>query len=132
MNSSAETNALTQWSPPLARVDGSALCTAAEALLKGFLETELDVHVIFGVRRAPFDTIFRAAELEANELILQRNGVRVIEVQDASRAIELAAQEAARGRRVAILIPNDELDNVVLALAQLSSLPLANRLVFAW
>ena len=124
MNSSAETNAVTQWSPPLARVDGSALCTAAEALLKGFLETELDVHVIFGVRRAPFDGLFRAAELEANELILQRNGVRVVAVLDGTRAIELAAQEAARGRRVAVLIPNDELDNVVLALAQLSETPL--------
>ena len=124
MNSSAEINAVTQWSPPLARVDGSALCTAAEALLKGFLETELDVHVIYGVRRVPFETVFRAAELEANQSILQRNGVRVVEVQDASRAIELAAQEAARGRRVAILIPNDDLDNVVLSLAQLSETPL--------
>ncbi len=124
MNSSAETNAVTQWSPPLSRVDGSALCTAAEALLKGFLETELDVHAIFGVRRAPFETVFRTAELESNQQILQRNGVRVVAVQDASRAIELAAQEAARGRRVAVLIPNDELDNVVLALAQLSESPL--------
>lgn len=115
---------MTKWSPPLARVDGFALCTAAEALLKGFLETELDVHAIFGVRRPPFDGVFRTVELEANQLILQRNGVRVVSVQDSARAVELAAQEAARGRRVAVLIPNDELDTVILALAQLSETPL--------
>ncbi len=124
MNSPVETNAGLQWSPPLARVDGFALCTAAEALLKGFLETELDVHVIFGVRRSPFDVVFRAAEQEASQLILQRNGMRVVLVQDSARAIELAAQEAARGRRVAVLIPNDELDSVVLQLAELSETPL--------
>ncbi len=124
MNSSEDNHSATNWSPPLARADGFALCTAAEAILKGFLETELDVHLIVGVRRAPFDGVFRAAELESNQLILKRNGVRVVAVQDSTRAVELAAQEAARGRRVVILIPNDELDTVVLQLAQMSMGPL--------
>jgi len=119
MNAAVETSATTNWSPPLARVDGFALCTAAEALLKGFLETDFDFHAIFTVRRAPFEGVLRAAELDLNREILERNGVRVVGVHDSGRAIELAAQEAARGRRVAVLIPNDELDGVVLALAQL-------------
>ncbi len=109
-----------KWSAPLARADGHALCTAAEALLKGFLETELDVHAIIGVRRSPFDGVFRTAEIESNQAILQRNGVRVIVAADSLRAIELAAQEAARGCRVVLLIPNDDLDRVVVQLAELS------------
>ncbi|MSR43928.1 MAG: hypothetical protein EXS15_01010 [Phycisphaerales bacterium] len=112
------------WTAPLARVDGSALCTAAEALLKGFLETELDVSVLFGVRRSPFDALFRVAELESNKLVLERNGVSVVAVHDSARAVELAAQEAARGRRVGLLIPNAELDEVVVALARLCEIPL--------
>ena len=124
MSASSHNAAEENWTAPLARVDGFALCTAAEALLKGFLETELDVSAIFGVRCAPFDAVFRAAESDESQLVLQRNGVRLVAVHGSARAVELAAQEAARGRRCVLLIPNAELDDVVIALAQLCETPL--------
>lgn len=124
MDSSA--TAQPNWMIPLGRADGHALCTASEALLKGFLESEFDVHLIVGVRRAPFEGVFEAAESEAPQLILSRNGLRVVAAFDAVRAIELAAQEASRGRRAVVLLANDELDQVVVALAELAQSPLGD------
>lgn len=115
---------LPTWTIPLGRVDGHALCTASEGLLKGFLETELDVSLVVGARRAPFEGIFECAQGAEQQIILARNGVRVVAAFDAVRAIELAAQEAARGRRAVVLIANDDLDQAVVALAQLAQSPL--------
>ncbi len=115
---------LPTWTIPLGRADGYALCTASEALLKGFLETELDVSLIVGARRGPFEGVFECAEGAQQQLILSRNGVRVVAAFDSVRAIELAAQEAARGRRAVVLIANDDLDLAVVALAQLAQSPM--------
>ena len=112
------------WTPPLARVDGHALCTAAEALLKGFLETDLDVHAVFVVRGSAFGGLLGIMERAEDRAVLARNGVEIIEVLHASRGVELAAQEGSRGRRAAVMISNDELDGVVLALAALARTPL--------
>ncbi|MSR69516.1 MAG: hypothetical protein EXS17_04140 [Phycisphaerales bacterium] len=120
----ASPTALPTWTIPLGRVDGRALCTASEALLKGFLETELDVNLIVGVRRVPFEGVFDAVESELPQLILSRNGLVVVAAFDSVRAIELAAQEAARGRRAVVLIANDDLDQVVVSLAQLGQAPI--------
>lgn len=108
----------------MARADGYALCTAAEALLKGFLETELDVHAVFAVRASAFGGLFAVVDSEEHRVVLARNGVEVIEVAHASRGIELAAQEASRGRRTAVLVGNEELDAVILALAEIARVPL--------
>ena len=114
------------WTIPIARVDGHALCTASEVLIKGFLETELDVHLIVGVKRPPFEGVFEEAESEASQLVLSRNGVRVAAVFDAVRAVELAAQEAARGRRAVVLIANEDLDGVIVALSQVALSPMGD------
>ena len=112
------------WTPPLNRADGFALCSAAEALLKGFLETELDVHAVFAPRSGAFASVLALARTESSESALARNGVEVIEAQSALRGLELAAQQAFRGRRAALLISNDELDSIVGALAELAKSPL--------
>ncbi len=105
------------WTPPLARADGYALCTASEALLKGFLETELDVHAVFTTRTSAFGPILQIADREDDRAVLARNGVEIVEVAHALRGVELAAQQAFRGRRVALLLGNEEIDEVLLALS---------------
>lgn len=113
------------WTAPLARVDGFALCTASEAIVKGFLETEFEVARIYCVRGGTFYAVVQDSHLPANESVLKRNGVEIIEVHSAVRGVELALQDAARGNSCGVLIPNEELDSVVGTLARISKEQLA-------
>lgn len=116
----------TRGSPsPLDRVDGAALFSAAQALLKGLLEAELDVHRLLVVRRSPFEAVLAAAEEPGASEVLERNALQVTSVVSGTRALELAAQEAARGRRSVVLVPNEELDGIVSQMEEIGRLPLS-------
>jgi len=110
---------------PLDLVDGAALFSAAQALLKGLLEAELDVHRLIVVRRPPFEAVIAAAEESGALEVLERNALPLVSVASGSRALELAAQEAARGRRSVVLVPNAELDGLVAQMEEIGRLPLS-------
>ncbi len=110
---------------PLDLVDGAALFSAAQALLKGLLEAELDVHRLIVVRCPPFEAVIAAAADAGSMAVLERNALDVTSVVSGSRALELAAQESARGRRSVVLIPNDELDGLVGQMEEIGRLPLS-------
>ena len=70
-----ETAAL--WSNPLLRAEGTALLSAHQAILKGALESELEVDAIVGPRQVPFEPVFGlladpdvARTLEAHHLTM--------------------------------------------------------------
>lgn len=110
---------------PLDRVDGDALFSAAQALLKGLLEAELDVHRLIVVRRPPFEAVIAAAEDAGASEVLERNALQWTSVGSGLRALELAAQEAARGRTSVVLVPNEELDGLVGQMEEIGRLPLS-------
>jgi len=110
---------------PLDLVDGAALFSAGQAILKGLLESELDVHRLIVVRRPPFETVLAAAEEAGAAEVLERNALQVTSVVSGPRALELAAQEAARGRRSVVLVPNEELDGLVGQMEEIGRLPLS-------
>jgi indolepyruvate ferredoxin oxidoreductase len=110
---------------PLDLVEGAALFSAAQALLKGLLEAEIDVHQLIVVRRPPFQAVLAAVEDAHSMAVLERNALQVISVLNGTRAIELAAQEAAHGRRSVVLLPNDDLDGLVGQMEEIGRLPLS-------
>lgn len=106
------------WTPPVARAEGFVLCTALEAILKGSLECEQDVHVLLGPRRQPFEPIFRAAESAEGRETLTRHGMALVASQDAARAVALLGEARMRGRHAIALLPNDQLDSAMPALVR--------------
>jgi hypothetical protein len=106
------------WTPPVARAEGFALFTALEALLKGSLECEQDVHVLLGPRRQPFEPVFRAAESSEVAETLARHGMAIVPSQDAARAVTLLGEARMRGQGAVALLPNDQLDGAMPALAR--------------
>lgn len=94
------------------------LCTALEAILKGSLECEQDVHVLIGPRRQPFEPIFRAAESVEGRETLDRHGMVLLSSQDAARAVTLLGEARMRGRNAVALLPNEHLDGAVPALVR--------------
>ncbi len=105
---------------PLARVDGPVPLTAAEAILKGVLESELPFHRLIGPPRPPFLPIFRRAAESSAATLLQRHGCEVIAVGDAARSVSLGARAAMAGRASLLLLGNDQL---YYAMPALQSLP---------
>jgi hypothetical protein len=106
------------WTPPVARADGFMLCTALEAILKGSLECEQDVHLLIGPRRAPFEPIFRAADSSEGRETLIRHGMELLASQDAARAVTLLGEARIRGTNAIALLPNDQLDGAMPALVR--------------
>ena len=94
------------------------LCTALEAILKGSLECEQDVHVLLGPRRQPFEPMFRAAESPEGRETLTRHGMSVVASQDAARAVTLLGEARTRGQHALALLPNDQLDSAMPALVR--------------
>jgi len=106
------------WTPPVARAEGFMLCTALEAILKGSLECEQDVHLLLGPRRQPFEPIFRAAESAEGRETLARHGVGLVASQDAARAVTLLGEARMRDQHAIALLPNDQLDSAMPALSR--------------
>lgn len=109
------------WTPPLARVEGTMLASAFEALLKGAVETEFPVRGVHSPRRAPFEPIFRLLADETSRRTLESHGTELVSSADASRAVSLTARDAELGRLSLALVPNDQLDAAMPALQRLAA-----------
>lgn len=105
---------------PLSRVDGRLPLTAAEAILKGVLESEIPFHRLIGPVRPPFLPIFRRAVEESAARLLQRHACEVLAVEDAARSVSLGSRAALAGRGALLLLGNDQL---YYAMPALQSLP---------
>jgi Pyruvate/2-oxoacid:ferredoxin oxidoreductase gamma subunit len=101
--------AVANWNHPLLRADGTALLSAHEALLKGALESELEIDAIYAPRRVPFEPIFTLMADPAVQRALSSHRLRVEDAVDAARAVSLAARAASEGRRAIALVPNEQL-----------------------
>jgi len=99
----------TRDATPLSRVEGSVVVTAAEAILKGALESEMPVQRVLVPPRAPFLPLLRIAADEAVAPLLQRHGCEVLPVGDAARAVSLGWRAAMGGRPAVLLLGNDQL-----------------------
>lgn len=100
----------------LGRADGSDLFTAAEAVLKGSLESEVPVHSLVAPRRGPLVGLFELVADERTRAILTQHALVVTPCADGARAVSLA-MDAARSRRRAIaVVSNEDLDSTMPAL----------------
>ena len=59
-----------RWSHPMLRAEGTALLSAHQAIVKGVLESELEIDAIVGPRQVPFEPIFQMLEDRSFLLIL--------------------------------------------------------------
>lgn len=100
----------------LARAEGSDLFTAADALLKGALESEVPVQLLIGPRRGPLGGLFDAQGDERVRAILQEHGLALLACADGARAVTLALEAAKGGRRAVAVVSNEDLDAAMPAL----------------
>jgi hypothetical protein len=94
----------------LHRHEGSAFISASEALIKGTLESELEVSLISGSRGRSWAPVLELATTPAVSQLLRQHGIRCVSSPEAVRALTLGLQAARSGRSAVVLIPNDELD----------------------
>jgi hypothetical protein len=97
------------WSHPLLRADGHALLSAHQAIVKGVLESELEIDAIVGPRQVPFEPVFQMLSEPAVARALDTHHVTVTDSVDGARAVSLAVRAASEGKRVLALIPNEQL-----------------------
>lgn len=105
----------------LARVDGADLFTAAEAVVKAALESELAVGAIAGARRGPLAGAFDLAADERVATLFVEHQLETIAVPDAPRALELGLQAARSRRRAIAIVGNDELDAAMPGLERIAA-----------
>ncbi|MFO0782267.1 MAG: hypothetical protein U0636_01100 [Phycisphaerales bacterium] len=119
------------WSHPLLRADGTALLSAHEAILKGALESELEIDAIFAPRRVPFEPMFSMLAEPAVQRALASHRLLLEDAVDAARAVGLAARAAREGRRAMALVPNEQLATAIAAASRVSpgSLPEGGALI---
>ncbi|MFO0962966.1 MAG: hypothetical protein U0625_08685 [Phycisphaerales bacterium] len=107
--SSASAEFVANWSHPLLRAEGTALMSAHQAILKGVLESEIEIDLVIAPRQVPFEPVFTMLDEPAVARALETHRVRVVDSVDAPRAAALAVRAAREGRRVLALIPNEQL-----------------------
>ena len=108
----------------LAHHEGWTLYSAAEAVLKGALESDTGIELIAGPRRGSFVPLLDLAQDEAVSSLLARHGAALLTTPDARRAVRLAAQSAASGHDAFAVVPNDEIDLAMAALHDAASVKL--------
>lgn len=108
----------------LARHDGLCLLSAAEAMLKGALESEIEIAVIAGPRSGAFASLFAVGTEPHGANLLRQHGTRLAAVPDAGRAVTLASYAARSGRAAFALIPNQTLDAAMEEIVQATAEPL--------
>jgi len=106
----------------LVRSDGFAVFTAAEAVVKGCLESDLAVDAVFCPSEPPFDAIGRLAAADANAALLRSHETRVESPVDVARGVTLAVHEGRAGRRVVAIVPNARLHDALDALSEAGDL----------
>jgi Pyruvate/2-oxoacid:ferredoxin oxidoreductase gamma subunit len=97
----------------LVRHEGLCYLSAFEAMVKGALESELEIAIMSGPRQGAFSPIFEMSESPAVAQILKQHGLRLAAAPEASRAVWLAGQSARSGRAGIALVPNDQLDQTI-------------------
>src|SRR5262245_8324306 len=108
----------------LAQDSGQSLFSAPEAILKGTLESELEISVITGPSVGAFSAVIDLAFSGPVKLLLRQHNTRVIPTPDAARAITLAGYAAKAGRASIAMLPNDQIDQTMSAISQVMSEPL--------
>ena len=98
-----------RWNHPLLRAEGTAFLSAHQAIVKGVLESELEVDMVVGPRQVPFEPVFGMLQDPEVARTLAAHRVSVTDSVDAVRAVSLAARAASEGRRVLALVPNEQL-----------------------
>ncbi|NBQ13402.1 MAG: hypothetical protein EBU31_02010 [Proteobacteria bacterium] len=106
-----ETAAL--WSNPLLRAEGTALLSAHQAILKGALESELEVDAIVGPRQVPFEPVFGLLADPDVARTLEAHHLTMTDSVDGARAVSLAVRAASEGKRVLAMIPNEQLSMAI-------------------
>ena len=106
-----ETAAL--WSNPLLRAEGTALLSAHQAILKGALESELEVDAIVGPRQVPFEPVFGLLDDPNVARTLDAHHLTMTDSVDGARAVSLAVRAASEGKRVLAMIPNEQLSMAI-------------------
>ena len=101
---------------PLARHEGWALFSAAEAMLKGALEADTGIELIAGPSRRSFAPLLELRHDKAIAALLARHGTALLATPDAGRAVRLAAHSAVSGHRSIAVVANDEIDLAMPAL----------------
>ncbi|MCA9283718.1 MAG: hypothetical protein KDA22_00780 [Phycisphaerales bacterium] len=100
----------------LACAEGRQLFTAAEAILKGALESEIAVNAILAPRCASFAGIVEGVASEAAERLLSAHGCTVMAAPDGARAVSVATQVACSGHGAMALVPDEDVDAAMPAL----------------
>jgi len=98
-----------RWNHPLLRAEGTALLSAHQAIVKGVVESELEVDAVVGPRQVPFEPVFAMLGDPDVARTLAAHRVTVTDSVDAVRAVSLAARAASEGKRVLALVPNEQL-----------------------
>jgi TPP-dependent indolepyruvate ferredoxin oxidoreductase alpha subunit len=108
----------------LARSDGHALLWAAEAIVKGLLETQVEVRVVAGSSRGALARVFQTAMQPEVAALLRQHAIQFRNAPDASRALTLARFAAQSNQAAFALLANDELDSVISMVSQACREPL--------
>jgi hypothetical protein len=104
----------------LGGLEGRRLLTAQGALVKGALESELEIGVIAGPQTAPFVTLFEIPADEQARALLGQHRLQIVPAADASRGVAIALDVARSGGRAIALVPNDQLDHALETLHEAS------------
>lgn len=93
----------------LARNEGHALLSAAEAILKACLEADQPVDWVLGPPDSWFDAVLWVQNDGPSADLLRRHGTSIASSVDAGRGVTLAIQHARSGRRAVACVPNEQL-----------------------
>ncbi|MHC5005662.1 MAG: hypothetical protein ACYTJ0_21385, partial [Planctomycetota bacterium] len=115
----------------LASAEGWHLLTAHEAPFKGCLESDIELSIVLGPHREPFGGIFEIAARERTKSLLRQHGMQIVAVPHAGRAVAMAGAAARSGGSALALVPNDQLDQSMSILHDVSEggLPRGSGLV---
>lgn len=111
----------------LGRHEGPTFLTAAEAVVKGVLESEVPVELLAACREGALGAVWQASREEAAERLLREHGTHVVDGGDASRAMALVLQAARSSRGGIALVPNAELDRSSGAIEEAAAAQLDGR-----
>lgn len=106
--------------------EGWSLLSGYEAILKGILESELDVALLSMPANGAFDRLLRLAGDPGLSQVLREHGVRLVGTDDAPRALELALLATRESKRTVACIPNGMLDASMGTLSRIVALPLTS------
>ncbi len=108
---------------PLHCSEGFARFTAAEAILKGCLESDSRVDLLLAPPEAWCGVLLRRSELEDAAAVAHEHELKVLPSVDASRGVTLGLQAARAGRTAVVCIAHDQLHLAAPALDDMARHP---------